>query len=126
MTNNEVTRWDDRRRYERIIDRYLRDCYAQRTVARVSELAQLLGAPRAHLSRTIARLFGKPLRQFLREKQLVEAKRLLALPDLRVREVAAASGFGHPSTFFRVFRAALGMTPTEYRQEVTNCDFTTE
>lgn len=124
MTKNDRAYWDDRRRYERVIDRYLRDCYAQRTVARVSELAQLLGAPRAHLSRTIPRLFGKPLRKILRDKQLVEATRLLRLTPLRIEDVAAASAFGHRSTFFRIFRAATGITPDEYRRKVTNCDFT--
>lgn len=124
MTASPIARWDDRRRYERVIDRYLHDCYARRTVARVSELADLLGAPRAHLSRTIPRLFGKPLRGILRGKQLLEAQRLLRLTPLRIEEVAAASAFGHRSTLFRIFRAAIGMTPDEYRGKVTNCDFT--
>ena len=106
----------DRRRYDKIIDRYLRDCYALRTVARVSELADLLEAPRPYLSKVIPRLFGKPLRALLRERQLAEALRLLEVaPTLDIDEIASASAFGHRSTFFRLFRAAFGMTPYEYR-----------
>jgi len=67
----------DRRRYSQIIERYLSDCYARRTAARVPELAQLLETPAPYLSRVIPQLFGKTLRALLREKQLEEAKRLL-------------------------------------------------
>lgn len=105
----------DRRRYELIIEQYLRDCYRQRTAARVSELADLLGASRPYLSRVIPQLFGKSLRAVLRERQLAEAMRLLRATSLRVDDVAAASAFGDPTTFFRQFRAAIGMTPAEYR-----------
>jgi len=116
----------DRRRYEQIIETYLRDCYAQRTVARVSELAQFLDANRPYLSRIIPQLFGKPLRTILRERQLREAMRLLRVTPLGVDEIAAASAVGHRSTLFRLFRQAFGMTPSDYRQQATDCDFTAQ
>jgi AraC family transcriptional regulator, transcriptional activator of pobA len=105
----------DRRRYELVIEKYLKDCYRQRTAARVSELAHLLHAPRPYLSRVIPQLFGKPLRAVLRERQLEEAKRLLRVTSLSVDDIAAASAFGDPTTFFRCFRTAAGMTPAQYR-----------
>jgi AraC-like DNA-binding protein len=114
-----IRRHADRRRYEQIIDRYLSDCYAKRTVARVSELAQFLDAPRPYLSRVIPQLFGRPLRRLLREKQLQEATRLLRVTPLGLDDIAAASAFGNRSTFFRIFRAAFAMTPGEYRQRYT-------
>ena len=113
-----TSRHADRRRFEQIIDRYLRDCYAARTVARVSELADLLAAPRPYLSRVIPELFGKPLRAILREKQLEEAQRLLRLTPLGLDDIAAASAFGHRSTFYRLFRDACGMTPEAYRRSI--------
>jgi AraC-like DNA-binding protein len=111
-----AARHADRRRYEQVIDRYLSECYEQRTVARVSELAQFLDAPRTYVSRVIPRLFGRPLRAVLRERQLQEAQRLLRVTPLNLDEIAAASAFGDRSTFFRLFRAAFGMTPGEYRR----------
>lgn len=116
----------DRRRYLLVIERYLADCYEKRTAARASELAQFLSADRTHLSRTIVELFGKSLHTILREKQFDEARRLLRLTPLSMDEVATASGFGHRSTFFRLFRDAFGTTPSEYRKKATKCDFTKE
>lgn len=63
----------DRRRYERIIEKYLRDCYAARTVARVSELARLLEKNRPTFSRTIPKIFGRSLGTLLRERQIAES-----------------------------------------------------
>ena len=112
----DATKQDHRRRYNQIIDRYLSDCYAGRTAARVSELAQFLDTARPYLSRVIPQLFGKTLHALLREKQLEEAKRLLRTTPLPMTEVALASAFGTTTTLYRVFRRAHGMTPGEYRQ----------
>ncbi len=112
-----TTRHADRRRYSQIIERYLSDCYAQRTAARVTELAQLLETPHPYLSRVIPQLFGKTLRALLREKQLEEARRLLRTTPLTCNEVALASAFGSGPTFYRLFRRAYGITPEEYRQQ---------
>jgi len=110
------TKHAERRRYNQIIEKYLSDCYSQRTAARVSELAQVLDISRPYLSRIVPELFGKSLRALLRDRQLEEAKRLLRSTPLAINEVAFASAFGTPKTFFRLFRAAFGMTPKEYRQ----------
>ncbi len=109
-----------RRRYERNIDDYMSYCYAQRTVARVSELADLLNASRPYVSKVIVRLFGKTPHRILRERKLAEACRLLRVTTLSVEEVAIASAFGTGVTLFRAFRDAFGMTPGEYRRKVTS------
>jgi AraC-like DNA-binding protein len=108
----------DRRRYELVIENYLNDCYRRRTAARVTELAELLDAARPYLSRVIRQLFGKTPRTVMRERQLSEAKRLLAVTSLDVQEIAAASAFGDSTTFFRFFKRAEGMTPGEYRSRL--------
>lgn len=105
----------DRRRYELVIENYLKDCYRRRTAARVTELAELLDAARPYFSRVILQLFGKTPRTLMRERQLSEAKRLLRVTSLDVDEIAVASAFGDPTTFFRYFKQTEGMTPGEYR-----------
>jgi AraC-like DNA-binding protein len=112
----------ERRRYERIIDRYLDECYATRTHARASELSRNLGADRRSVSDAVGRLFGKSLKAVLLEKQLAVAVRLLAVTSLPASEIGKATSFGHRSTFHRVFKRAYGMTPKEYRLQAVISD----
>jgi two-component system response regulator YesN len=107
----------NKKRYERIIDRYLRECYSKRTPARATQVAAKLHANRQYISTTIARLFGKPLKSILIEKQVAYAAKLLASSKLSLTWICAMSGFGHRSTFFRLFEREMGMTPDAYRQE---------
>jgi AraC-like DNA-binding protein len=106
----------DRRRFERAVEIYLQDCYRARTVARVSELADMLERNRPTLSRTTAEIFGKPLVKVLRERQLAYAAKLLRTSPLTVDEVAAAAGFGHRSSFYRQFRLRFGRSPAQFRR----------
>jgi AraC-like DNA-binding protein len=88
----------------------------------VSELAQFIEVNRPHLSRAVAETFGESLWSILRRKQLERAARLLTDSTLTIDDIAAASGFGHRSSFFRRFRNAFGMTPNAYRRDATKCD----
>ncbi|HYI09738.1 MAG TPA: AraC family transcriptional regulator [Thermoanaerobaculia bacterium] len=114
--NHRMHRIADRRRYDAIFHKYVRDCCASHTVARTSELAQFLGKSRPSFSRIIRDLFGKPPSQILRELCLDEARRLLRVTDLGLDEIAAASALGDRSTLYRAFIAAFGVSAAEYRE----------
>jgi AraC-like DNA-binding protein len=111
----------DRQRLERVIEMYLEDCYEARSGARIKELAHNIGVTRPHVSAVLRRVFGKPAREVLWERQVAYAERLLADTTLSLSEIALAAGFGTERTFYRVFRAHRGMTPGEYRDHLTNC-----
>src|SRR5215472_10648005 len=106
----------DRQRLERAIAHYLQRCYRHGTAARVSELAQLLGLDRAYLSRRAAKIFGIPLRDYLRKRQLDEAVRLLRTTPLKTAVIARQSGFGTLGTLHHWFQAAYGTSPAAYRE----------
>ena len=106
----------DRLRLDRARDHYLRECYRKRTAARAEEFASYLGVTAAYLSRFATLVSGTPVRDFLRQSQLAHAADLLMRTPLPVDEIAIASGFGTPSTFYRCFVAAYGTTPAEYRR----------
>lgn len=101
---------------------YLRDCYGMRTAARAEEFAGCLRLARPYLSRRVAELIGIPVRDFLRERQLAHAQRLLRTMPMSVEQIALASAFGTGSTFHRCFKAAFGITPSKYRAQVTKCE----
>lgn len=111
-----------RQRLDAAAEFYLRACYGTRTAARADEFAEYLRLARPHLSRVVPRLIGVPVSDFLRSKQLVYAQRLLRTTPLSVEKIALASAFGTGWTFHRCFKAAFGMTPAQYRREVTKCE----
>jgi AraC-like DNA-binding protein len=95
---------------------YLCWCYKRKTAARTSELAHRLGVLPQYLSWIAPQILGMPLHVFLREKQLVEAERLLIHTPMKVDEIAFRAAFGTPSTFYRWFKEKHGMAPGAFRE----------
>lgn len=116
-------RQTDRERLERAAELYLETCYHARSAARVDELADFLRRARPHISRIVPDLFGMPVRDFLREKQLAHAQLLLRTTPATVEQIALSSAFGTSWTFYRCFKAAFGMTPAEYRRTHAEPDY---
>ena len=81
----------------------------------VDEIAGHVGVSRA----TLGRLFRKHMRRSIIDEiassRLENARELLALGKLPVKEVAAACGFSTPNYFNNVFRKATGATPRKFR-----------
>lgn len=53
---------------------------------------------------------------YLQELRIGEAKRLLEETDWRVNEICHRAGFSDDKHFLKVFKAAVGFSPTEYRR----------
>lgn len=53
---------------------------------------------------------------YLQELRVSEAKRLLEETDWRVNEICRRAGFSDDKHFLKVFKAAVGLSPTEYRR----------
>lgn len=68
------------------------------------------------LARLTKRLFGLTPSHFITKTRLTAAARLLTESDQSVAEIAVACGFYDHSAFTRAFRAATGITPTEFRR----------
>lgn len=60
--------------------------------------------------------FGMPPHVWLQARRLARARQLLAQNQLSLTDVAMACGYSSPSHFSNRFRAALGITPTGYRE----------
>lgn len=116
------TREADIHRLEGSAQFYLRACYGTRTAARADEFAEYLRLTRPHLSRRVVELTGMTARDFLRQRQLAYAQRLLLTTPLAIEQIALASAFGTVWTFYRCFKAAFGITPSAYRTQVTKCE----
>ena len=80
----------------------------------VEELGIEVGLSRTHLYRKIKELTGLTAIEFIRNKRLHCAARLLEQNKLYVSEIAYMCGFKELSYFRKIFRAVYGMSPQEY------------
>ncbi|OAS20477.1 response regulator [Paenibacillus oryzisoli] len=61
---------------------------------------------------------GKSFTNFLMEVRIQEAKKLLAMPEIKVYEVGGMVGYDEPESFSRAFKKLVGVSPTEYRKKI--------
>lgn len=100
----------------RAVEHYLRECYRKQKPAREKELARSLDWTPEYVSWLGAKVLGRSLHRFLREKQLEYAARLLRRTPLSIEEIAARSGFGTRSTMHRWFVDVHGIGPAAFRE----------
>jgi AraC-like DNA-binding protein len=73
--------------------------------------ARRLGYPPRTLSRATHETVGRSAKQFIDDRVVLEAKRLLAHTDITVTESARRTGFDDPANFPKFFRAHVGLAP---------------
>ena len=69
------------------------------------------------IKKTYREHFGESLYADTRARKMRAAGELLRRSDLTVLEVAGRFGYDNASKFAAAFRAVLGASPTEYREE---------
>lgn len=89
--------------------------YAAKTS--LGELAAVLGVTPGHLNDTVKARTGSPAGDLLRDRRLLEAKRLLLHSQLGVAEIAYKLGYDDPSYFARSFRRETGASPANFREQ---------
>ncbi|MCM3749512.1 helix-turn-helix domain-containing protein [Paenibacillus pasadenensis] len=72
----------------------------------------------SYLGQLLKREMNRTFLQLLSEVRIEQAKRLLADPAIQIQDVATGVGYGNRSTFIRIFKSQIGMTPSEYRNRM--------
>lgn len=62
------------------------------------------------------RYTGSNFVNYLKDIRIQEAKRLLEETDMKVVDISAKVGYGNEKHFMKIFKAACGVSPTEYRK----------
>jgi PAS domain S-box-containing protein len=81
----------------------------------VADLAKLVGISVSQLERDFIAVLGLPPRRYVTNVRFEAALELLKSGD-SIADVAHACGYSDQSAFTRRFRAAVGMSPREYRR----------
>jgi len=82
----------------------------------VSDYATALGVTSTHLTRVCNRSCGRSASEFLAERKISEAKRLLADTRAPVKQIAEALGYASAGYFARAFQTRTGESPTAFRK----------
>ena len=84
-------------------------------------LAQLIGVSTHHLSETLNQHQGKNFYQFINDYRVNYVREMLAQQQTaKILDLAMTAGFSSKSTFNAVFKQTTGLSPTQYRQKLTN------
>lgn len=85
----------------------------------VNELAGEAGYSRSQLHRKIKHLLGHSVSVYIRRVRLKEALAMLRHDEATTSEIAYRVGFHSPSYFHRCFHERYGITPGDYKEEVS-------
>lgn len=83
---------------------------------RLNDLARQAKMNPAYFSEMFRQRLGITLTKFIAGARVDKARQLLVNTEMKIIEIAYAAGFGSVSQFNRVFAAATGTTPSEFRK----------
>jgi AraC family transcriptional activator of pobA len=80
------------------------------------DVARAVSLSRGHLTTVVRRKTGRTVQEWIAERRMAEARRLLVETDLSVEEVGQRVGYLDAGYFVRSFRRAHGATPLGWRR----------
>ncbi len=84
---------------------------------KLDDLARTVGMSKSYFASSFKAYTGKTPANFRNDLRLDYAKRVLAVPHCRIKEVASDLGFNHLSQFSRWFKRYAGIAPRNYVSE---------
>jgi AraC family transcriptional regulator len=87
-----------------------KDSFSLEDIARVADVHPV------HLSRVFREKFGCTVGEYVRRLRVEFASRQILSTEDTLGEIAHAAGFADQSHFNKIFKAAFGLTPAEYRK----------
>ena len=82
----------------------------------IDQLAKAAGMSRDHFVRTFRKSTGETPHQYLVERRMARARRILQTTDIKVADVARQCGYESLTYFSTLFRREVGVSPAAYRR----------
>ena len=82
----------------------------------VAEYAGILNKSPKTIYNIFSKLNSKSALQYIQERKMLEARRLLSYTDMRINEIAYEIGFDDIQTFSRFFKKQEGVSPSEFKK----------
>ena len=84
----------------------------------VESYAQSIGVSPGHLRVTVKEVTGLTPGEMIRNRLVIEAKRLLLYTEMTIAEIGYALSFEDPSYFGRFFKRETNQSPKQFRQSI--------
>lgn len=86
----------------------------------LDEMAKDLHISRSHISHLFKKATGQSVMQFISERRIAEAKKLLIDTDMKIQEISELLNYSNSTVFCKTFKKIVGRTPNEYRYQERN------
>ena len=86
----------------------------------LNTIARTLGFSSSYLTKVFNKIENCTPSKFIRSYRMGIAKRLLNDNSLTIQQIAAHVGYSDPFHFSKSFKQVVGISPTEYKQEIQN------
>jgi len=100
------------REYQLLVEHHFHDWQT------LEPYAQQLAVTVNHLNDVVREETGRAAGEHIRQRRLLDAKRLLLHSDLSISEIGYRLGFDDPPYFSRFFRRYEKTTPADFREEI--------
>lgn len=105
-----------RRNVKLLLSEYINDNLSR--PIQLDELAALAQVKTHSLLRSFKASFGRTPANYIIERRISEARRLLAFTELDITAIAMATGFSSHSHLSTTFKKITGVTPSDFRRDL--------
>lgn len=89
------------------------------SLRKVNDYMRIMNTTAKPLSKALQSIIGKTPKQYIDDRILLEAKRLLVYSNENIKEITFMLGFEEPTNFSKFFREQTGLSPAEFRKQTT-------
>jgi len=82
----------------------------------LQEFSERFYLSREYISRKFKQMYGENISDYIVRIRIEKAKELLKFPNLKIYEIANRIGYQDDKYFRKVFKKAVGITPSDYRK----------
>ena len=84
---------------------------------RLEDIADIVNLSPSYAAIYFRKKTGTTLREFILERKMEDARKLLAIKDSSVTDIAFRLGYHDYRSFSRAFKNITGMTPSEFQDK---------
>lgn len=104
------------RKFSSLLDSYLAESAESEGLPTVAYFADKCCYSTKYFGELVKTETGRTARDFINDRILASAKKLLADESMSIAQVSLRLGFEYPQHFVRFFKSHSGVTPSEYRR----------